>query len=160
MKAFDLLVLAALIITAFGGYRSGLLQTVFKTIGYITGGTLGVALSVQLLSKYSKEGFKLLAATIIIFLLATLGHFILGKIGLGFRKVIFIPPFKFVDSLLGAILSIILTVFIIYLLSVILLTVPLSIDSRYISDSKFYTYTNLYVPKLITDFKTKVINFL
>ena len=38
MKAFDLLVLLALLITAYGGFKNGFIQTVFKTIGYIAVG--------------------------------------------------------------------------------------------------------------------------
>ena len=38
MKVFDLLVLIALLITAYGGFNNGFIQTIFKTIGYIAGG--------------------------------------------------------------------------------------------------------------------------
>ncbi len=155
MKTFDLIVLATLLIYAFSGYRNGLIQTVFKTIGYIAGGTLGVALGVQVLSDYREVRFKLIVGIILIFLLAALGEFILGKIGSLFRKALFIPPFKFIDSFLGAALSIFRTVFIIYLLSVVLLSAPSNIGDKYISDSKFYTYTNSHLPKVITDLKVK-----
>jgi len=155
LKIFDLLVLVALLITAFGGYRSGLIQTVFKTIGYIAGGILGVTLSSQVLRDYSEVRFKLIAAIILIFLLATLGEFILGKISSLFRKTLFILPFKFIDSFLGAALSITRTVFIIYLLLVVLLSAPINIGGKYITNSKFYTYANSYLPEVITDLKVK-----
>ena len=155
MKIFDLLVLVALLITAFGGYRSGLIQTVFKTIGYIAGGILGVTLSSQVLRDYSEVRFKLIAAIILIFLLAILGEFILGRISSLFRKTLFILPFKFIDSFLGAALSIARTVFIIYLLLVVLLSAPINIEVKYITNSKFYTYADSYLPEVITDLKVK-----
>mgnify|MGYP000241433866 CR=1 FL=1 len=45
MNYFDLIVALALIITAIGGFRNGLLQSTFKTAGYIAGGVIGVAIA-------------------------------------------------------------------------------------------------------------------
>ena len=155
MKAFDLLVLLALLITAYGGFKNGFIQTVFKTIGYIAGGVAGVAIAVEVMSTWSNNLAKAAGAIILILLLATTGKFILGKVGLGFRKVLFISPLKLLDSLLGASLATLRTVFIVYLLSVILIATPWSIGDKYIASSKFYTYTDLHLPKVITDLKVK-----
>jgi uncharacterized membrane protein required for colicin V production len=155
LKVFDLLVLLALLITAYGGLKNGFIQTVFKTIGYIAGGVAGVAIAVEVMSTWSNNFAKATVVIILILLLAMTGEFILGKIGSLFRKILFIPPFKFVDSFLGAVLSITRTVLIIYLLSVFLLLAPTNIGSKYISDSNFYTKTNSYLPKVITDLKVE-----
>ena len=157
MNIFDLLVLIALLITAYGGFKNGFSQTMFKTIGYITGGISGIALSVQLLRNNSSVSFNLIAAIILIFLLAILGQFISVKISLLFRKVFFILPFKFIDSILGATLSSARTVLIIYLLSAILTFAPFNIGQKYISDSIFFTHTNSYLSKIISNLQLKVI---
>jgi len=154
LKAFDLLVLIALLITAYGGFKNGFIQTVFKTIGYIAGGVAGVAIAVEVMSTWSNNLAKAAGAIILILLLATVGEFILGKVGQGFRKVLFISPLKLIDSLLGAGLAILRTVFIIYLLSVILITTPWSIGDKYIASSQFYTYTDSNLPKVVTELKT------
>ena len=154
MKAFDLLVLIALLITAYGGFKRGFIQTVFKSIGYIAGGVAGVALAVEVMSTWSNDVAKVAGAIILILLLATAGEFILGKIGLGFRKVFFIFPLKFLDSLLGAVLAILRTVFITYLIAVILIATPWSIGDKYIASSQFYTYTDSHLPKVVTELKT------
>ena len=78
----------------------------------------------------------------------------MGKIGLGFRKVLFISPLRFLDSLLGAALAILRTVFIIYLLAVILIATPWSIGDKYIAGSQLYTYTDSHLPKVVTELKT------
>ena len=154
MKAFDLLVLLALLITAYGGFKNGFIQTIFKTIGYIAGGVTGVAIAVEVMSTWSNNFAKAAGAIILILLLATAGEFVLGKIGLGFRKVLFISPLKLLDSLLGAGLATLRTVFILYLLSVILIATPWSIGDKYIAGSKFYTYTDSHLPKVVTELKT------
>ena len=154
MKVFDLLVLIVLLITAYGGFKNGFIQTVFKTIGYIAGGVAGVTIAVEVMNTWSNNLAKAAGAIILILLLATVGEFVLGKVGLGFRKVLFISPLKFLDSLLGAALATLRTVFITYLIAVILIATPWTIGDRYIASSQFYTYTDSHVPKVVTELKT------
>ena len=154
MNAFDLLALIALLITVYGGFKNGFIQTVLKTIGYIVGGVAGVAIAVEVMSTWSNNLAKAAGAIILILLLATVGEFILSKIGLGFRKVLFIFPLKFLDSLLGAALATLRTVFITYLIAVILIATPWSIGDKYIASSQFYTYTDSHLPKIVTELKT------
>ena len=154
MKAFDFLVLIALLITTYGGFKNGFIQTVFKSIGYIAGGIAGVAIAVEVMSTWSNNLAKAACAIILILLLAIMGEFILGKIGLGFRKVLFISPLKLLDSLLGAVLAALRTVFITYLIAVILISTPWSIGNEYIASSQFYTYTDSHLPKVVTELKT------
>ena len=155
MNYFDLIIFIAIMVTAAGGFKNGLLQSIFKTIGYIAGGVIGVAIAVEVMSKWSSTLAKASGTIILILLLATTGEFILGKVGLGFRKVLLITPLKFIDSLLGALLSITRIAFITYLLAVILVATPWSFGDKYIKPSKFYTYTDSHLPKVITDLKTQ-----
>ena len=153
MNYFDLILGLILVITAVSGFQNGLLQSIFKTVGYITGGVVGVAIAVEVMSKWSNTLAKAGGAIILILLLATAGEFILGKVGLGFRKALLIAPLKLIDSLLGALLSITRTTFIAYLLALILVATPWSFGDKYIKPSKFYTYTDSHLPKVITDLK-------
>ena len=155
MNYFDLIITAAFIFTGFSGFKNGLLKSIFKTIGYIAGGVVGVAIAVEVMSKWSSTLAIAGGAIILILLLATIGEFILGKIGLGFRKALLIAPLKFIDSLFGALLSTARTAFITYLLAVILVATPWSFGDKYIANSKFYTYTDSHLPKVITDLKTQ-----
>ncbi len=154
MNAFDLLVLIALLITAHGGFKNGFIQTVFKTIGYIAGGVAGVAVAVEMMSTWSNNLAKAVGAIILILFLAIAGEFFIDKVSLAFGKVLFISPLKLLDSLLGAVLATLRTVFIVYLLSVILIATPFSIGDKYISNSQFYTYTDSHLPKVVAELKT------
>jgi len=153
LNYFDLIIAIAFIATGLMGFKNGMLQSIFKTIGYITGGVVGVAVAVEVMSKWSSTLAKAGGAIILILLLATIGEFIFGKVGLGFRKALLIAPLKFIDSLLGALLSITRIAFVTYLLAVILVATPWSFDDKYITPSKFYTYADSYLPKVITDLK-------
>jgi uncharacterized membrane protein required for colicin V production len=155
LNYFDLINAIALVIAGISGFKNGLLQSIFKTFGYIAGGVVGVAIAVEVMSKWSSTFAKAGGAIILILLLATAGEFIFGKIGLGFRKALLIAPLKFIDSLLGGVLSIARIAFIAYLLAVILVATPWSFGDKYIATSKFYTYTDSHLPKVITDLKTQ-----
>ena len=155
MNYFDLINAVALVIVGSTGFKNGLLKSIFKTVGYIAGGVVGVAIAVEVMSKWSSTLAKAGGAIILILLLATTGEFIFGKIGLGFRKALLIAPLKFIDSLLGGVLSITRTAFIAYLLAIILLATPWSFGDKYIATSKFYAYTDSHLPKVITDLKTQ-----
>jgi len=150
LKAFDLLVLIALLITAYGGFKNGFIQTIFKTIGYVSGGVAGVAIAVEVMSTWSNNLAKAAGAIMLILSLAIAGEFILGKVGLGFRKVLFISLLKLLDSLLGAGLATLRTVFIFYLISVILIASPWSIGDSYIISSQFYKIIDFYSPNLVS----------
>jgi len=155
LNYFDLINAIALVIAGISGFKNGLLQSILKTVGYIAGGVVGVAIAVEVMSKWSSTLAKAGGAIILILLLATAGEFILGKIGAGFRKALLIASLKFIDSLLGGVLSIARTAFIAYLLAVILVATPWSFGDKYIATSKFYTYTDSHLPKVITDLKTQ-----
>jgi len=155
LNYFDLIIAIALVIAGFIGFKNGLLQSIFKTIGYIAGGVVGVVIAVEVMSKWSNTLAKAGGAVILILLLATVGEFIFGKVGLGFRKALLIAPLKIIDSLLGVLLLITRIVFIAYLLAVILVAIPWSFGDKYIKPSKFYTYTDSYLPKVVTDLKTQ-----
>ena len=156
MKVFDLLVLLALLITAYGGFKNGFIQTIFKTIGYIAGGVAGVAIAVEVMNMWSNNLTKAAGAIILSLFLATAGEFILGKVGLGFRKVLFISPLNLLDSLLGAGLATLRTVFIVYLISVILIATPWSIGDKHIASSQFYNYIDSRLPEAITILNLKI----
>lgn len=156
MNYLDLTLLLILLISAYGGYKSGLIKSIFKTIGYIAGGLLAVVIAVNYADVIDNIALKALFALLLIFLLANLGEFILGKFGSLFRKALFIPPFKLLDSLFGASLSLLRTTFISYLFLLVLLATPWSIGDTYITPSKFYKYANTYLPSVITDLKAEL----
>jgi hypothetical protein len=95
-----------------------------------------------------------LILSVIIF--ALLGEFLLGRLSLLFRKALFIPPFKFIDSLLGGALSVIKIGVIAYLISIILVASPIALADKYITPAKSYTYADTHLPKVAADLKQEV----
>jgi uncharacterized membrane protein required for colicin V production len=156
MNYFDLAVLVIAALTAFSGFNNGLLQSVFKTVGYIAGGVLGLAIALEVVKNWQSNFAKIGAALLLIFLLAGIGEFLLGKIGLGIHKKILFGPFKLIDSFLGAALSLLRTMVVLYLVAILLIASPWSWADKNIQESKFYTTIDKKLPKIITDYKPQV----
>jgi uncharacterized membrane protein required for colicin V production len=156
MNSFDYLILVLLVISAFSGFKAGLIQTVFKTIGYIAGGVIGVGIAIKYLDSLDSEIYLLGGLILSVIVFALLGEFLLGRIGLLFRKALFIPPFKFIDSALGGALSVIRFGVITYLISTILVASPIALADKYITPSKSYTYADTHLPKVAKDLKQEV----
>jgi uncharacterized membrane protein required for colicin V production len=157
MNCFDYLILILLAISAFSGFKAGLIQTVFKTIGYIAGGVAGVALAINYLDSLESEIYLLGGLILSVIIFALLGEFLLGLLGLLFRKALFIPPFKLIDSALGGALSVIKFGVIAYLISIILVASPIALADKYITPSKSYTYTDTHLPNMAADLKQEVV---
>jgi hypothetical protein len=86
-----------------------------------------------------------------------LSEFIFGKIGLLFKGLLFIPPLKSIDSLLGAALSLLRNGIFIYLLSLILVATTFSIGDKYIAPAKFYKTVDSHLPKVADDLRNEVM---
>jgi len=157
MSSFDYLILVLLVISGFSGFKAGLIQMVFKTIGYITGGVIGVAVAIDYLDSLDSEIYLLGGMIFSVIIFALLGEFLLGLLGLLFRKALFIPPFKFIDSALGGALSVIKFGVIAYLLSTILVASPIALADKYITPSKSYTYADTHLPKVAKELKQEVV---
>jgi uncharacterized membrane protein required for colicin V production len=160
MNYFDFIVILILFIAFYGGYRNGLIKSIFTTVGYIAGGVLGLAAAVNYLSTWQSELQKVGLALLAILLGATLGEFLLGKIGSLFRKVLFVPPFKFIDSLLGAGLSVTRAAFVLYVVATLLVVSSWSLADDYIKPSKVYTYTESHLPSVMKQVKAEIDNLL
>ena len=160
MNYFDFIVAFILLLSFYGGYKSGLIKSIFSTIGYIAGGVLGLATAVCYLSTWQSEIQKVGLALLAILFGATLGEFLLGKIGSLFRKVLFVPPFKLIDSLLGAVLSVARAAFVLYLVATLLVVSSWSLADDYINPSKVYTYTESHLPSVMKEIRAEINDLL
>ena len=153
MNYFDLLIVLVLMIAFYSGYKNGLIKTIFRTTGYIAGGVAGLALAVTYLATLESQSQKVVLALLAVFIGASLGEFLLGKVGSLFRKVLFIPPFKFIDSLLGALMSLIRTSFILCLIVIFLIFSRWDMAERYVKPSVSYQVIEAQLPAVLTTLK-------
>ena len=160
MNYFDLIIILVLLISFYSGYKNGLIKTIFRTAGYIAGGVAALAIAVKYLATWESQTQKVVLALLAIFIGASIGEFLLGKIGSLFRKILFVPPFKLIDSLLGAGLSTLCTAFILYLVATLLVFSTWSIADKYIKPSKLYDYADSHLPSVMNEVKSEIVQLL
>ena len=160
MTYIDLLISLVLLFAFYTGYKNGLIKTIFRTAGYIAGGVAGLAFAVKYLATWESQSQKVVLALFAVFIGASLCEFLLGKIGSLFRRILFVPPFKFIDSLLGAAISIFRAAFILYLVATLLVFSNWSITDKYIKPSKLYDYADSHLPSVIKEVKGEIIKLL
>ncbi len=160
MNYIDLLIVLVLLVAFYSGYKNGLIKTMFQTVGYIAGGVAGLALAVKYLATWESQSQKVVLALFAVFIGASLCEFLLGKIGSLFRKILFVPPFKLIDSLFGAALSTLRASFILYLVATLLVFSNWSFTDKYIKPSKLYDYADSHLPSVIKEVKGEIIKLL
>ena len=153
MNYFDLLIVLVLLIAFYSGYKNGLIKTIFRTAGYIAGGVAGLALAVKYLATWESQSQKAIFALLAVFIGASVGEFLLGKVGSLFRKILFISPFKFIDSLLGALLSVIRTTFILSLVMIFLIFSRWDLAEEYMKPSIGYKIIEARLTPVLTTLK-------
>jgi len=138
LNLLDLVFILLALISFYSGYRIGFLDSLLKTIGYVTGGLIGLLLSLNYLKSLDWLTLRLILTAISIFFLATLGEFLSGKLGHLLRKGLIFSPIKFLNSLFGGIISSTKTVFVIYLIIFVFKLAPQHSISLYLKESYFY----------------------
>jgi uncharacterized membrane protein required for colicin V production len=160
MNYFDLSIVLVLLIAFYSGYKNGLIKTIFRTAGYIAGGVAGLALAVKYLATWDSQSQKVVLALLAVFVGASIGEFLLGKIGSLFRKILFVPPFKLIDSLVGAAMSTLRAAFILYLVATLLVFSTWGISDKYIKPSKLYDYADSHSPSVMSGVKSEIVKLL
>ena len=160
MNYFDLLIILVLLTAFYTGYKNGLIKTIFRTAGYIAGGVAGLAIAIKYLATWESQTQKVVLALLTVFIGASIGEFLLGKIGSLFRKILFVPPFKLIDSLLGAAISTLRAGFILYIVATLLVFSTWSIADKYIKPSKLYDYADSHLPSVMNEVKAEIVKLL
>jgi uncharacterized membrane protein required for colicin V production len=147
------LVVIALIAIATG-YNKGALATLLSILGYFGGGVLGFGLA-----NWYSSGWKGLTAIIFLHLFAifagaNLGRWVLEKSGIGIHKRILFGPFKFINSILGAALSLAQVALIAYVVITLIKYLPWSISESFITKSQIYSQAEYL--ELLSEFRNKL----
>jgi len=147
---FDLVIALALLLSAVLGYRNGLIRTLFKLVGFVLGGVLGIYLSLKFSHDWSLDVKRIGFVIVSIVGGGYLCSFIGGWLAKGLRATIFRGPLAFLDSVAGAALELVRTIIALYLIATVLLWSPWQIAQNQISESKILPKVQPYIPGLIT----------
>ncbi len=146
----DLVILGSILATSIIGYRNGLIRTLFKFVGFVLGGVLGIYLSLRFSHSWTLDVKRIGFVIIAIVAGGYLCSFLAGALAKGMRATIFRGPLAFIDSVAGAALEVARTVIALYLIATVLLWSPWESAQNQITESKILPKIQPYIPGLIT----------
>jgi uncharacterized membrane protein required for colicin V production len=146
----DLVILGSILATSIIGYRNGLIRTLFKFVGFVLGGVLGIYLSLRFSHSWTLDVKRIGFVIIAIVAGGYLCSFLAGALAKGMRATIFRGPLAFIDSVAGAALEVARTVIALYLIATVLLWSPWESAQNQIIESKILPKIQPYIPGLIT----------
>ncbi len=142
------------------GYSNGFLATIFRTLGYISGGVAGLYFSLQLVATWGSLVNQIVAVLVAIFLGAQVGLFVFGKLAKFFHARLLWKPLKAIDSLAGVVLELTRVVVIGYLVLTTLLWSPWSQVKTQINESQIYAQLDERLPSVFTDLRDRANELL
>lgn len=161
MNFIDLLLLAAIILFAWSGWRNGFVSGLLSFIGFLGGGMLGVYLSPLLLGQFGIDGVVGLAATgTLIIGLAITGQLLTSSVGRRLHDKITWEPARLVDNFGGAALNILAIAIIGWILAATASAVPGSSVSATVRSSTVLATLDTVVPSQARDMVTNLRNLV
>jgi uncharacterized membrane protein required for colicin V production len=144
----DWIILIALVGALIRGYRVGLLSTFFSAIGFIGGGFAGLFAALHYASTWHSNLTKFSLIILAIFIGASVGEVILRRFAKFFHGKILFGPFKWLDSILGAALSVIRALIMVFILGKLLMAMPWGIGHNEIPHSALFKKIEHSAPKI------------
>ena len=156
MNYVDILIILAVAISFFSGYKNGFLKTIFAVIGNIGGAILGLLLALNLMGDWALDGKKAGIAIASIFLGSVIGRVIARAVTKGLKATIIRGPLAFLDQIAGAALHLVRTVIFIFLIGAILTWAPWQSGKDAIAGSDLYPKIESNLPGVVTAIKDTV----
>ena len=146
----DLVIAAAVLISGVIGYKNGFIRTIFKFVGYIVGGVLGIYFSLKISNDWALDFKRVGFVIIAIVASGSFGSWAGAALAKGLRATVFRGPLAFLDSLAGSALEIIRVILVTYLIATVLLWSPWESVQNQIAKSQILMKVQPYIPGLIT----------
>jgi S1-C subfamily serine protease len=123
-SSLDLALLVAVLVFAFSGYRRGLLVGVLSFVGFFGGALLGVQLGPHLAERVGSGIGRLVVGVVLVIVSAAVGQAIAVLVGSQLRKRLPGAATRTVDSLGGAIVSVISVLLVVWMVAAPLSSAP------------------------------------
>jgi len=148
----DLILIGFAVFILVSGWRRGLFVTVFSLVGLIFGAWLGRSV-IDIVNGASTTTSltRTALSTATLFIGIGIGSAIGGFIGRRLRNIFSWSPFRLLDNLSGAALSLIAWSIVFWLLATTLLAAPVSSLTNTVSQSKVLNYLEQYMPMSVRD---------
>lgn len=147
MNLVDWLLIGAVIVFAWAGWRQGFVAGILSFAGFLGGGLLAAFLLPDLIASRNWPGItSALVVGIGILLAAILGQVVLSILGRSLRRAITWKPAKFVDQLLGAALNVLALAIIAWIIANAVAFLPQTSATGQVRESRLLVTLDQAIP--------------
>lgn len=137
------------------GYKAGLLATLFSAIGFVVGGLTGLMAVLHFSGTWS-PWTKFSAVIAVMLIGASIGEYIFRSSAKFLHTKVLFGPFKWLDSIAGAALSVARSLLLFYLFSAILIVSPWGWAKANVPQSQTYKEVHKHVPSLLLSIEDQI----
>jgi len=148
---FAFILLASLV----RGYKAGFLATLFSAIGFILGGLTGLMAVLHFVGNWS-PWTKFSSVILVMLIGASIGEYIFRASAQFLHTKVLFGPFKWLDSITGAALSLVRSTLLFYILTSILVLSPWGWAKSNIPASQSYKQVHKRVPHLLVTIEDQI----
>ena len=152
MSVVDWVLLGAVIIFAWAGWRQGFVAGLLSFAGFLGGGIAAALLLPDVIASYFSEGIvRALILIGAVLICALIGQSLTSILGRMLRAAITWTPVKYIDNAAGAALNVLALAVIVWIIATAIAMLPVSQTTTMVQQSKVVTTLDAIVPNLVRD---------
>lgn len=152
MTVVDWVLVGAVIVFAWAGWRQGFVAGLLSFVGFLGGGILAALLLPDLIASYFSEGIvRALVLIGAVLICALIGQTLTSILGRMLRAAITWTPVKYLDSTAGAALNVLALAVIVWIIATAIAMLPVSQTTTMVQQSKVVTTLDAIVPNQVRD---------
>ena len=147
----DLILVVLVVAFAVAGYRQGFIIGVLSFAGFIGGGAIGALIGPSI-ARALVDGLaqQALVAIIVVFVVAMVGQLLASGLGVAMRSRVTWRPATVVDSIGGAVVSVISVLLIAWLIATAVAYAPFPLISRQVNNSAVLRSVDRIIPQSVS----------
>lgn len=147
MNIVDWILIGALVIFGWAGWRQGFVAGVLSFAGFLIGGIAALVWLPGVVNQFVPTGpLAYVVLAVAVFASAMLGQILLAMLGRRLRKYITWRPIRFIDNFAGATLNVLAFALVGWVIASVLIFIPSGAVSQQVSESKVLTTMDSIVP--------------
>lgn len=147
MNIVDWILIGALVIFGWAGWRQGFVAGVLSFAGFLIGGIAALVWLPGVVNQFVPTGpLAYVVLAVAVFASAMLGQILSAMLGRRLRKYITWRPIRFIDNFAGATLNVLAFALVGWVIASVLIFIPSGAVSQQVSESKVLTTMDSIVP--------------
>lgn len=142
----DLIIVAAVVLFAVGGYVHGLISSLASFLGFVVGLIVGIRLAVWIGRDIDNSTVRVAVVLLTVIVLGGFGQFIFSYLATRLKKHITWQPGRTIDRVFGGVISAVAAVLVCWMLAVPLASSPIPGVAKAIKESTFVKLIDDSVP--------------